>query len=327
VSTALPGYEAARSRAASIELDDRGVLAVSGPLRQKFLHNLLSNDVQSLQPGQGRLAALMDVKGHLQALMRVLAAEDTVLLELPKARLAALEATFVHYRVGTPVRFAARPTRVFGGLGPESQALLASLGLEAPAGDDSHALRRLGEHDVRVVRASDLPGPGFVLHAEPEAVPALVEALRAADVAELGRDSLDALRIESGRPWYGPDVTSDNLLHETGLLAQYHSSSKGCYIGQEVVARLEGRGGNVSRKLRGIRLSAPAAAGVALSAEGHEVGRITSYALSPRLGPIALAYVHRAHSEPGTAVEVGGAAAAVVALPFADPTAEGAPQP
>src|SRR5262249_46754815 len=84
---------------------------------------------------------------------------------------------------------------------------------------------------------------------------------RTAGAAEIASAGLDALRVEAGRPWYGPDVTEENLLHETGLLGEYHSSSKGCYVGQEVVAPLEGRGGHVHKVMRGLRLDPPAAAG------------------------------------------------------------------
>jgi len=313
----LRQYQAARESAAAVDLSGRGVLAVTGPNRQKFLHNMLSNDVQSRRAGEGCLAALMDVKGHLVALMRVLVAEDVVLLELPSDRLRVVEAAFVHYRVGAPVRFAERPTRVLGLLGPQASARLAALGLEPPAeGAESHALRSWGGGEARLVRAGDLPGPGFVLQAAPEAAPAILEALLSAGVPLAGREALDALRVEAGRPWYGPDVTDANLLHETGLLAQYHSATKGCYVGQEVVARLEARGGNVNKRLRGLRLSSPAEAGAAVLADGREVGRITTAAVSPRLGPVALAYVHRDHAEPGSPVEVGGAPASVEALPF-----------
>src|SRR6185436_5215982 len=127
----------------------------------------------------------------------------------------------------------------------------------------------------------------------------------------IARETFDVLRIEDGRPWYGADVTEDHLLHETGLLREYHSSSKGCYIGQEVVARLEGRGGHVNKKVCGLRLAVPASAGAPVTTDGREVGRVTTAAVSPRLGPIALAYVHRSHFEPGTTLEVAGSPATV----------------
>ena len=309
-------YEAARESAASLDLADRGLLAVTGPKRQEFLHNILSNDVKSLKPGEGRLAALMDVKGHLLALMRALVAEDAVLLEAPADRLSALEAALTHYKVGAPVRFQQRPARVLGLLGPASPSRLAALGVEPPAAPgESHGERSLAGHPLRIVRATDLPGSGFVLHVAPEAAAAVLEALVGGGAPLLERQALDALRIEAGQAWWGADVSSENLLHETGLLSQYHSSTKGCYVGQEVVARLEGRGGNVNRKLRGLRLASPAEAGAPILASGREVGRITTAAVSPRLGPVALAYIHR-DCEAGAAVEVDGAAGTVVALPF-----------
>jgi glycine cleavage system aminomethyltransferase T len=87
-------------------------------------------------------------------------------------------------------------------------------------------------------------------------------------------------------------------------------------VGQEVIARLEARGGNVNKRLRGLSLGAPAEPGAPVRFDGKDIGRVTTTAVSPRLGPIALGYVHRNQSEPGTVVEVGGAPATVVAIPF-----------
>ena len=128
----------------------------------------------------------------------------------------------------------------------------------------------------------------------------------------IGREALDALRVEALCPWYGQDFGEDNLLHETGLLNAVHSSTKGCYVGQEVIARLEGRGGNVNKALRGLRLTAPAAAGAPVTASGKDAGWVTTAAVSPRLGPIALGYVHRSQFAAGSVVEVVGAPATVV---------------
>jgi folate-binding protein YgfZ len=125
-------------------------------------------------------------------------------------------------------------------------------------------------------------------------------------------DAVDTLRVEAMRAWWGSDVTEENLLHETGLVGECHSPTKGCYLGQEVVARLQARGGNVNKALRGLRLQAPVAPGAPLTVEGKEVGHVTTAAVSPRLGPVALAYVHRNHFAAGTAVEAGGVAATVV---------------
>ena len=310
-------YAAAREGAALIDLRERGLLVATGPQRQKFLNGILSNELLQRPAGQGCLAALMDVKGHLQALMRALVTADSVVLELAAERLAPVEATLLHYKVAAPVRFARRPAVVLGLVGPRAAELLAGLGTEvAGLGPEAHVTAALPGGQARVARASDLPD-GFVLHASPEGEPALRSALVEGGAQVLGRPTIDALRVEHGLPWYGRDVTEDNLLHETGLVALCHSPSKGCYLGQEVVARLEARGGNVSRGLRGLRLEAPVADGAELRAGEDVVGRVTTAAVSPRLGPIALAYVHRNHFAPGTRLDVGGVPATVAALPIA----------
>jgi folate-binding protein YgfZ len=296
------GYAAARETAALADLSDRSVLKVAGPLRQKFLQGILSNDVASLRPGEGCLAALMDAKGHVQAFLRVLVSDAAVVLELPANRMGLVSETLRHYRVAAPVTFEEVPTAVMALLGPRSEEVLLAAGVDRTK--------------TLVAGGQDLPVPGLVIHANPEAAPALRQSLRDSGAAPLSRRALDALRIESGEAWYGDDVTEDNLLHETGLLPKYHSSTKGCYVGQEVVARLEARGGHVSRRLRGLRLSAPVPAGVAVQLSGKDVGQVTTSAVSPRLGPVALAYIHRTAFASGTTLTAGGVSATVVALPF-----------
>ncbi len=313
-------YDAARKGAAVALLDERGVLAVTGPDRKKLLHNILSSDVQACDVGQGCLAALMDVKGRVLALMRVVVTRDAILLEAPLARLPVVEATLNHYKVAAPVRIAPRPTSVIALLGPRAPGALAAAGaplpLDAPG---AHAAGTVAGAEILVARAGDLPASGLVVHTAPSAADAVVEALRRVGGSSLDRATLDVLRIEDGTPWYGPDVTEENLLHETGLLSLYHSPSKGCYVGQEVVARLEGRGGHVNKRLRGLRLAAPARVGTALTdPHGGEVGRITTSGVSPVFGPVALAYVHRSHAEAGSVVSVAGAEAIVADLPLTE---------
>lgn len=307
---------AARTDWALADLADRTLLEATGPLRQKLLHDILSNDVER-PAGSGCRAALMDVKGHLEVVLRVSVAADRVVLEMPADRLDAVEAALVRYRVGAPVRFARPGAAVLGVLGPRARERLASLGLPEPdAAPEAHAEARLAETSVRLIRAGDLPAGGFVLHVPREALKAVRERLTAAGARALGGAALDVLRIEDGRPWYGPDITAEHLLHETGLLKELHSFSKGCYVGQEVVARLEGRGGHVNRQLRGLKLSAPAAAGDEIRLEGKPVGAVTTAGVSPTHGPVAMGYVHRSAFEPGTRVSVADAEAEVVALPL-----------
>jgi folate-binding protein YgfZ len=305
-------YAAAREDAAVFDLAERGVLEATGPLRQKFLQDMLTNEVQALAAGQGNAAALLDVKGHIQALLRVLVAKDAVLLETREDRLALVQRTLEHYRVAAPVRFRVVPTAVVGLVGPRAEDVLRAGGAEVPEAPGAHVQTTFHGTDVRVARAADLPPRGFALHLPPDARPRLLGALAEARVRTAGRETIDALRVEALRPWLGEDVTEENILHETGLLAECSSFDKGCYLGQEVVARLDARGGNVNKALRGLRLGAKVPRGTPVLVAGKDVGRVTTSALSPKEGPIALAYVHRAHFAAGTAVAVAGTPATVV---------------
>jgi folate-binding protein YgfZ len=310
-------YAAARDASAVADVPGRGILAVTGPQRIKFLHNIVSNDLQSRGAGQGTLAAIMDVKGRLLVLLRALVTEDAVLLEMPADRLDVIEPLLVHYKVAAPVRFARRPVAVLGLLGPGAAETLARAGATVPAdaARESHFAAVIAGAPVRIVRASDFPAGGWALHTSPEQATAVREMLIASGGVPISEPTLDALRVEDGRPWYGRDDSEDNLLHETGLVAEYHSPTKGCYVGQEVIARLDARGAHVNKMLRGLRLQAPVEKGAVVRADGKDVGVVTTSGVSPRLGPIAMALVHRSRAEPGTAVEVAGMPATVVALP------------
>lgn len=293
---------------------ERGLLLATGPKRQALLQGLLSNEVAGLAPGEGRPAALLNVKGAVQALVRVLVDADQVVLEASAERLDLLRETLEHYRVAAPVRFARSGDSVLALVGAGADEVVRATGAQPPATApaESHLGTIIGDQPVRLVRAGDLPGGGLVVHAPAEAAAGVREALVAAGAAPLDGPALDTRRVLALRPWYGPDVTEDNLLHETGLVAECHSPAKGCYLGQEVIARLEARGGNVNKALRGLRLSAPAAAGDPIVFEGREVGRVTTAGASHRLGPVAMGYVHRGAFAPGTSVVVNGAPATVV---------------
>jgi folate-binding protein YgfZ len=305
-------YAAVREHAAVADLPVRSVLEVCGPSRQSFLQGMLSHEVAGRAPGQGCRAALLTARSAVRALVRALVDDEAVVLETDFDCVGLLQEVLEHHRVAAPVRFAAQPTAVLTLLGPDAPGVLRSAGEELPPEEpEAHRVTRIEECAVRVVRAGDMPGGGFVLHTAPEAAAAVWHTLVSAGARACGLDALDTRRVETLRPWYGSDVTAENLLHETGLVAECHSPTKGCYLGQEVVARLEARRANVNKALRGLWLSAPAAPGTPLRADGKDVGRVTTAAVSPRLGPIALAYVHRGHLAAGTVVEAGGGPATI----------------
>ena len=309
-------YRAAAEGCSLVDLPERAIIEVGGPQRIDFLQRILSNEIAALAPGAGQLAALMNTKGQLLALMRVLVESKRVSLELDRSAMDRAVENLEHYRVAAPVRFGRPESSTVALLGPGAPSLLGALGLPAPSDANSHDSGSVAGFDVRVARASDLPSGTFVIHTASDSAEPLWRHLVDAGARPTGRQAFDALRIEQGRPLYGFDVGEQNLLHETGLLAEYHSPAKGCYVGQEVIARLEARGGNVSRRLLGLKLSEAAAAGIAISSEGEIVGSLTTAAVSPRHGPIAMGYVHRKLAEPGRVVSVAGAKATVVALPL-----------
>ncbi|HXR61270.1 MAG TPA: glycine cleavage T C-terminal barrel domain-containing protein, partial [Solirubrobacterales bacterium] len=137
-----------------------------------------------------------------------------------------------------------------------------------------------------------------------------------AGAAEVSPEAAEIVRIESGRPRFGAEMGVETMPAEAGIVERAVSFTKGCYIGQETVARLHYKG-KPNRHLRGLKLSAPARSGAALRLGDKEVGRLGSAAVSPALGPVGLAILRR-EAEPGATVTVGedGVTAEVVALPF-----------
>lgn len=303
-----------------IPLDRLALVRVVGLQRAKFLHSLLSNDIASLTPGTSRLAALMNLKGQQVAWMRVLAEADSLVLELPLEARDRVVETLVHYKVGAPVRFEKPEAAIFGVFGARAKEALGALGIaDLPATVGSFSSTPLLSSALRVSRGEDLPALGFTVHVDASTKSMIEETFRARMGEPMAVATLDTLRVEEGIPWHGIDVTEENLLHETGGMDLYHSKSKGCYLGQEVVARLEGRGGNVNKKLVGLKCAQAVSAGDAILSRTGEttvLGRVTTSGSSPGFGAIAMGYVHRTHSDLGSALQVSGIEVEVAALPF-----------
>ena len=184
---------------------------------------------------------------------------------------------------------------------------------ELPGREHAHRVAQVGGATVRLI-ATDLGVDVLCAAPDTEAVAA---ALIAAGAVPATEAAFEVRRVETGRPRYGADLDDTVIPQEAGLNDRAVSFEKGCYVGQETVARLHFRG-KPNRHLRGLRLSAPVAPGAPLRLGEREVGRLGSVVTSPRFGPIALAIVRR-EAEPGATVAVGddGVSAEVVELPFA----------
>jgi tRNA-modifying protein YgfZ len=294
-------YELLTEEAGLVERPDRAVLLLEGSEAAEFLQGQVTNDVEALAPGHGCYAALLDHKGKIRTDLRVLRlAPDRLHVDAEPAGRAALARTFETYSLGRDVRFrdATDERVVLSLIGPRARSRL-----EAAPPDVEHAVVD-GEHGLHV--ATDL-GVDLIVAAD--------RADRARAIAPTATEqAAECLRVESGRPRLGVDMDSTTIPQEAGLNERAVSFTKGCYVGQETVARLYYRG-KPNRTLRGLRLSEPAEHGASILHGEREVGRVGSACESPRLGPIGLALIRR-EAATGDEVTVAGAPARVVELPF-----------
>ncbi len=304
-----------------------GKVTVTGRDRVAFLQGMLSNDIKALQPGQGCPAAFLDAVGKVVSLLTVYALEDRVLLELPAGSTERFLQTIDKFLISEKASFEAADDAyaVLSLQGPKAGETLARVaGSTIELEPYAHAEVSIADGPVRVARRSDAVTLGFHCWAAAEHAPVVRKALREAGAMAVGAEAAEVLRVEAGIPVYGRDVDEGVILPETRLDA-YWSYTKGCYIGQETVARVKYRG-HINRGLSGLVLEGERVPshGDPIVLGDTQVGRVTSAVLSLALGkPVALGYVRREHFEPGSAlsVKIGGSlvSARVAELPFVKP--------
>ncbi len=327
-----------------LDRSERGKLALTGAGTVEFLNGQVTNELADLRPGEGRYAAFLTHKGKMLGDLRILAVgEDPevppseLLLDTERAALQALFDMIRRFKVGFDVELHKRTVErcLFSLIGPRSREVAASAaGVEPqapldrgalpaieqapidralPAVEHAHLPARIAEHPVRLI-ATDAGGVDVLCASDDH--DAVRAALVQAGAEPVSEAAAEIVRIERGLPRYGIDIDDTTIPQEAGLNERAVSFTKGCYVGQETVARLHYRG-RPNRRLRGLRLSGSAAPGAELHLGERPVGRLSSVALSPTHGPIALALVRR-EAEPGATVGVGedGASATVVELPF-----------
>ncbi len=339
-----PEYRAATEGCGLVDRSERGKLALTGADAKTFLQGQVSNDVEALTPGSGCYAALLSPKGKMLADLRILDAGTELLLDTERMALQELFNVIRRFSLGYAVELHKRTLEsgLLSLLGPGAAAVLdgaavpgvVELGGTGVAGvpelDEAGVTGVAGvpelgeaEHDHAVVEIAGVAARavrtdlGIDLLCASADIEVLTAALRDAGATAVSESTADTLRIERGRPRYGVDLDDTVIPQEADLNARAVSFTKGCYVGQETVARLYYRG-KPNRQLRGLRLTEPAGTGAEVSFGDRVVGRIGSVAQSPALGPLALALVRR-EAPPGTQVTVGDAAipATVVELPFA----------
>lgn len=331
-------------------MDDRGLLEVRGSDRIRWLDGMLTADVKALEKrgeGAGAPALFLTHRGAIVADFHVGRLGDALLLECKRSEIPRIRAALEKRIIADDVVLEDRSPRhaVLGVEGARADVVveralgsgLVSGGEAAPAGNPAAVA---GPGPERWVAGTIAGAPVLIagfgwsgeraqqIRVEPTACAAVRAALFAA-AGELGVECvegdealLELLRIEAGIPALGAEL-DDEVLPPEARLERAIAINKGCYVGQEIVARLRSRG-QVNHLLVGLRRDGeePFVVGTVLSVAGRATGEITSTALSPAEGAIALAFVRREHAEPGTLVELaGGGSARVAALPFVAPAA------
>ncbi len=304
-------YRQLREECGILDRSDRGKVLVSGSDAAEYLQGQLTNDVEALAEGEGCYSALLDRKGHLQSDMRVLHLSSGIWLDLEAAPTPTVLSHLRTYSIGREVEIAdvSDEWAILSLIGPRAAELTNFEGL-----GPEHAQRSRSWEGIDVIGVAAALGIDLIAAADDAG--RLRELALAAGAVEVGEDAAEIVRIESGIPRFGAEMNAETMPAEAGIVDSAVSFTKGCYIGQEPVARLHYKG-RPNRHLRGLELSAPAEPGAELRLGERAVGRIGSSGVSPARGSIALAIVRR-EAELGAELAVGeaGVTARVVDLPF-----------
>ena len=307
------------------DLTGRGRLEILGPDRVSFLQGVVTNDVKGLAPGKGCDALLLTPKGKLRATMTIQAMPDRLLLDTEPELALPLEAALRAYIVYPPVELANRTeeTALLHLEGTGAAVLLASVGItQLPAAAHDHLPFSLAGAPGTISSESRAGFPGFDLSILRDEAASVSAALLAAGAAAGDNDILEVGRIEAGLPRWGTELDGSVLPEEAGLNRTAVSTTKGCYVGQEIVARLKTYG-HVNRLLVRLRLpsgSVPARGDAVVTRDGEApVGTIVSSVESARLGTcLAFAWVKREQAAARlgvTALTRGGAVPAEILAP------------
>ena len=324
-----------RSGAGLFDMAHRGLLEVRGEDRVRWLDGMISGDVQALEKeasGSGCYATLLTNRGAIVADFHVGRLEEGYFLESLRSEMPRIREALDRYIIADDVELIDRSDEmeVIGLEGPRSEEWLAAAVGSDWATIESEGWRRtsIAGHPVLLGAFGFTGERAFQIRMEPadrRAVEdALLEAANGNGIVRGSFEALEILRVEAGVPALGAELDEDVLPPEARL-ERAISTTKGCYVGQEIVARLRARG-QVNHLLVGLRLEpsdvssrdALPAIDAPLSFEGRATGELTSVVRSPSEGPIALGYVRREHSEIGTVVELDGGRATVSSLPFVE---------
>jgi len=308
----LDASRAVREGCGLADRSERGKLAFTGAGAKTFLQGQVTNDVEALTPGTGCYAALLSPKGKMLGDLRILDTGAELLLDVERSALQAIFNVLHRARVGFDAELHKRTLQsgLLSLIGPDARRVAGPETEALPPEEHANAAAELDGIPARVV-ATDV---GVDLICDAEQTAALAAVLTGRGAHPVPEADAEVLRVERGRPRYGVDLDDTTIPQEAALNERAVSFTKGCYVGQETVARLFYKG-KPNRHLRGLRLSAPVDPGTELTLDGKVVGRLGSVVVSPAHGPIGLALVRR-EAEPGATLAAGEATAVVAELPF-----------
>lgn len=305
-------YSALHNGALFFDRSDRGRIRFSGPKAAELLTGMVTNDVSSLVAGEGQYAAALTPKGKIVADLRIFALEDEILVDTSAAAAPGwkdMVRKYINPRLA-PYHDVTSELSDFGVFGKSARTILSrvlmiddrDLAALPPYGS---VARPFGDAKAIIARVPEMDVDGFEIFIPNETVASLKAALASAAVAPGSKETWEIARIESGRPQWGSDMDDSTLPQEANLdeLGAI-SYTKGCYIGQETVARVHFRG-HVNRTLRRLRFvtrPAPLKGAELVDETGKVIGDIRSVALSPRYGGVALGMVRR-EVQPGTTLQ------------------------
>jgi folate-binding protein YgfZ len=330
--SSLEQYHALHHGTGLVDRSGRGRLRLTGADRKEYLQGLLTNDTAALSAGTGCYAALLTAQGRMIADMYLVETGDAIVMDLEREVSAKVFAHLDRFVITEDVQITDETASVsqIGVFGPNACSVLAAvLGLDRSWLDAATPLENRNAlwkaTPVLVVRRDDAGVAGFDLLIGVDRARSLADVLRASGAVDVDPDVVDVSRVEAGLPVFGRDMTEDTIPLEAGIEGRAISFTKGCYVGQEIIIRVLHRGqGRVARRLVGLTFDASAAvpaAGSRIRAGDREIGAVTSAVRSVALGgAIAMGYVQRDFTEPGTEVAVidGDSIlpAVVAALPF-----------
>ncbi len=312
----LAQYTALTSGIGLAELPGRTVIEVTGADRAQLLHSFTTNDVKKLPKGGICEAFVTSPQGKTLGHVLIGNLGESFILDAAPGQARTLIAHFEKYIISedATLRDLTQEQGVLLLAGPGAAASLAGVASELALSE-----AEIGGCRVRAIRVGFLAVPSYFLQTGQDDLPAVQAALAAAGAVACGSQAVKMARLEAGTPLFGQDITEDNLPQEIGRDQAAISFTKGCYLGQETVARIDALG-HVNRLLALVQLGGATipAAGLELWSGDKSVGRITSAAWSPKLqAPLALALLRRSQAKLGTALSSDLGDARVVGLPIA----------